>query len=458
MRYNELTMRNKPTADNLIQEIARAVDAKGGKVYYIGGFVRDDLLGLPSKDVDVEVHGVPADQLQKVLEQFGEVITIGKSFGVYQVRGYDIDIAVPRKEKNTGRGHRDFEIYTDPFLGEEAAARRRDFTINALMQNVLTGEIVDCFGGLEDLKNGIIRHIDPASFIEDPLRVFRAAQFAARFEFEVAGETIDLCRGIDISALPRERVMKELEKALCKGRKPSLFFETLREMDQLDVWFPELVSLIGLPQDPVFHPEGDVWTHVTQSLDKAVSYRGRVEEPFRFMLIPLVHDLGKIETTEEVNGRIHSYQHEKAGLPIVYRFLRRLTHEVSLIRYALNMTELHMRPNTVAYAKSSVKKTNRLFDESVNPYDLILFSTIDMFSERYEGEREDNQQFLLERLEIYREYMSRPHVTGQDLINAGFEPGEAFKEILGYAHKLRLAGVPKEEALKQVLSYARKRK
>ena len=219
------------------------------------------------------MHGVQPDDLRAILEQFGEVITIGKSFGVYAVRGYDLDIAIPRKEKNTGRGHRDFEIYTDPFLGVEAAARRRDFTINALMQDVLTGEIVDCFGGQEDLKNGIIRHIDPESFVEDPLRVLRAAQFAARFEFTVADETMDLCRDIDLSALPAERVTAELKKALCKGRKPSIFFEVLREMDQLDCWFPELVSLIGLEQDPIFHPEGDVWTHVMAALDKAVVHR-----------------------------------------------------------------------------------------------------------------------------------------------------------------------------------------
>jgi len=403
------------------------------------------------------VHGVQAEDLRAILEQFGEVITIGKSFGVYAVRGYDIDIAIPRKEKNTGRGHRDFEIYTDPFLGEEAAARRRDFTINALMQNVLTGEIVDCFGGREDLKNGVIRHIDSDSFVEDPLRVLRAAQFASRFEFKVADETMDLCRQIDLSALPKERVTAELKKALCKGRKPSLFFDVLREMDQLDCWFPELVSLIGLEQDPIFHPEGDVWTHVMAALDKAVVYRNRAEEPFRFMLVPLVHDLGKIETTEEVNGRIHAYNHEKVGLPIVSRFLHRLTNDAGLIRYVMNMTELHMRPNTVAYAKSSIKKTNRLFDEAVSPYELILFSTIDMFSERYEGERKDNLEFLLDRLEIYKEYMSRPYVTGKDLIDAGLSPGENFKEILGYAHKLRLAGVPKDEALKQALAYARKR-
>ena len=470
MRYNRFTMTANPTdnqTDNniaLAQQIARAVDAAGGKAYYIGGFVRDELMRLTQKDeltgpahkdVDIEVHGVQPEDLRALLAQFGDVITIGKSFGVYSIRGCDIDIAIPRKEKNTGRGHKDFEIYTDPFLGVEAAAKRRDFTINALMQDVLTGEIIDCFGGQEDLKSGVLRHIDAETFVEDPLRVLRAAQFASRFLFDVADETVDLCSTIDLSALPRERVAAELEKALCKGRKPSVFFEVLRKMNQLDHWFPELANLIGLEQDPVFHPEGDVWTHVMNVLDDAAEYRSLVEEPFRFMLVPLVHDLGKIETTEIVKGRIHSYQHEKAGMPLVDRFLRRLTRDASLIRYVENMTELHMRPNMIAFAKSSVKASNRLFDEAINPYDLILFSAVDKASERYEGEREENLKFLFERLDVYNEFMSRPYVTGKDLIDAGLEPGENFKEILDYAHKLRLAGIPKEQALKQVLSFAR---
>lgn len=437
------------------REIAEEVRKLGGRTFFAGGFVRDRLLGLESKDVDIEVHGIEADKLSELLRSMGNVRTQGKSFGIYSLGGYDIDIALPRKERNTGRGHRDFEVFTDPHLGTEAAARRRDFTMNSMMEDVLTGEVVDHFRGIEDLEKGIIRHIDSESFREDPLRVLRGARFAARFGFTVAPETVKLCRGMELSALPAERIMTELEKGLCKSRKPSIFFRVLRDMDQLKTWFPEIEKLIGLRQDPVYHPEGDVWEHTMEVLDRAVCYRDRALNPLGFMLTALTHDLGKIETTEEINGRIHAYGHELAGRPIVASFLRRITRNRELTGYVINMTTLHMKPNIVAGSRGKIKSTNRMFDESVSPEDLIAFSRIDRFYEAYDGEEEDALKFLNERLEIYREYMARPHVTGGDLIDAGITPDECFGRALEYAHKLRLAGVDKSSALKQTIAFNR---
>jgi tRNA nucleotidyltransferase (CCA-adding enzyme) len=179
----------------MAQKIAKAVDEEGGKTFFVGGFVRDSLLGKENKDIDIEVHGVTPEQLRSILETLGEVTTMGASFGILGLKGYDLDIAQPRKESANGKGgHKDFEVLVDPFIGTLEAARRRDFTINALMQDVLTGEIVDHFGGLDDLEKGIIRHVDASTFVEDPLRVLRAAQFAARFGFQVAPETIELAR------------------------------------------------------------------------------------------------------------------------------------------------------------------------------------------------------------------------------------------------------------------------
>lgn len=438
------------------EEIARKVGRLGGRTFYIGGFVRDRLLGLPVKDVDIEVHGIEAEQLKELLSSMGNVKTTGKNFGVYSLGGYDIDVAMPRKERNTGRGHRDFEVFTDPYLGIEGAARRRDFTINAIMEDVLTGRIVDPFNGLEDLRRRIIRHIDDNSFPEDPLRVLRGAQFAARFGFKTAPETIKLCSRIDLSALPRERVEMELNKGLCKSKAPSEFFEALREMDQLEAWFCELKELIGLKQEPVYHPEGDVWTHTMLVLDRAASYRDKASNPFGFMLMALTHDLGKIRTTEVINGRIHAYGHEQAGRTLVSAFLHRITNNRELIRYVLNMTLLHMKPNIAAGSKAKIKSTNRMFDEAASPEDLIAFSAMDKFCQAYEGEREESLGFLKERLEIYREYMARPYVKGEDLIREGIKPDEHFGAALEYARKLRLAGVDKESALKQTVAYHRK--
>ena len=439
----------------IVKKITEYVNEAGGRVFYVGGCVRDRLLGIENKDVDIEVHGISPEDLYSILEKVGEPLVYGRSFGVFALRGEDIDIAMPRRERAVGKGHRDFIVDVDPFIGTREAARRRDFTINALMEDAMTGEIVDHFGGQEDLKAGIIRHIDPATFVEDPLRVLRGAQFAARFGFYIAPDTVELCRGIDLSTLSKERVEEELKKALLKADKPSIFFEAMREMDQLDHWFPELKELIGLEQDPVFHPEGDVWTHTLEVIDRAAGYRDKVSEPFRFMLLALTHDLGKIVTTEEKNGRIHAYEHETKGLPLVESFLRRILNENDVIDYVLNMVPLHMKPNVAAHSKPALKSTNRMFDQAEAPEDLIWFAAADrpVFAgkETFSGDTE----FLLERLAAYDEIMARPHVMGRDLIAAGLEPGEDFSEILEYAHKLRLAGIEKDQAMKQVLAYAR---
>lgn len=438
-------------------EIAELVNKYGGTTYYVGGFVRDRLMGIENKDVDIEVHGISPEKLKEILDRVGEPLSFGSSFGVYSLRGSDLDIAMPRMERAVGGGHRDFEVMVDPFIGVERAAQRRDFTMNALMENVLTGELVDCFGGRADLEAGVIRHVDAGSFVEDPLRAFRAAQFAARFGFEIAAETIELCKTIDVSTLSRERVEEELKKALLKGRKPSLFFENLREMGQLSGWFSELEPLIGLEQDPLFHPEGDVWTHTMEVLDRAAEFRDDVSDAYSFMMFALTHDLGKTVTTEFVKGRIHAYNHEIDGMPIVEKLIDRIISENSVKRYVRNMVPLHMRPNVAAYNRPSLKSTNRMFDAAVAPKDLVYFAMCDKpvlaGNEKFEGDT----GFLFERLAEYEQIMAKPHVTGKDLIDAGLEPGEDFSDVLAHAHKLRLAGIEKESALRQTLAYARKK-
>ncbi|MCQ2563438.1 MAG: tRNA nucleotidyltransferase [Mogibacterium sp.] len=441
---------------SIAERIAKEVNNAGGRTFYVGGFVRDKLLGIDNKDVDIEVHGIKPDALYRILEKVGDPITFGKSFGVFALRKENLDIAMPRREHATGRGHRDFEIDVDPFIGTEGAARRRDFTINSIMQDVLTGEIVDHFNGREDLANKVIRHIDPETFIEDPLRVLRGAQFASRFNFTIAPDTIELCRGIDLSTLSKERVEEELKKALLKADKPSIFFEELRKMDQLHTWFPELELLINLEQDPIYHPEGDVWTHTMEVLDRAASMRDKASDPYNFMLLALTHDLGKAMTTAEKNGRIHAYEHEIKGMPLVESFIKRLTNERDVISYLKNMVPLHMRPNVSAYSKPGIKSTNRMFDEATAPEDLIWFAAADRPVFSGSDEFSGDSEFLFGRLRVFEETMAKPHVTGRDLIDAGIKPGDDFTEILAYAHKLRLAGIDKAPALKQTLAYARK--
>ena len=436
-------------------KIALLVQQHGGRAFYVGGYVRDALLQQENKDIDMEVHGITPDCLAAILDSLGERITIGESFGIFNLKGYSVDIAMPRKEKLCGSGHRDFEVFVDPFIGTEAAARRRDFTFNALMQDILTGEIIDHFRGAEDLRNKILRHVCDESFGEDPLRVLRGAQFAARFDCQVAEETLNLCRSMSLACLPRERVEGELKKALLKAERPSVFFQALRQMNQLDLWFPELKALIGIPQNPRFHAEGDVWNHTMMVLDEAAKLREKAENPLGFMLAALTHDFGKAICTEEINGVIHAYEHEIQGLPLAESFLRRITAESRLIRYVLNLVELHMKPNTLAAANASVKSANKLFDRAEDPLALICIATADHLGRVTQSPPVSYDAYLYDRLASYREYMARPYVTGKDLIAAGLMPGDGFKDLLDYAHKLRLAGIDKENALKQTLAYAR---
>lgn len=439
----------------MAQRLARLVSENGGRAYFVGGFVRDALLHQENKDIDIEIHGLTPHCLEGILDSIGERISIGESFGIYALKGCSVDIAMPRKEQLRGQGHRDFDVLVDPFIGTEAAAMRRDFTVNALMQDVLTGEILDHFGGKKDLQAGILRHVCDTSFAEDPLRVLRCAQFAARFGFSVAEDTVCLCRRMDLSHLSRERVEGELKKALLKADHPSVFFETLRRMEQLDIWFPELKALIGVQQNPKYHAEGDVWNHTMLVLDEAAKLRARAENPLWFMLAALVHDFGKALATKESGGTLHAYAHETDGLPLAETFLRRITSETKLIRYVLNLTELHMKPNIAAAANASVKSTNHLFDQAVDPDGLICLAVADDKGRITCMPSGYQEAFLLERLRIYREYMARPYVMGRDLIDAGIAPAGDFSEILAYAHKLRIAGIEKGNALKQTLAYAR---
>ena len=223
--------------------LASKVKEKGGRAFYVGGYVRDLLLNIPNKDIDIEVHGIAEKDLVAILNEIGEVDYYGRSFGIYALRHEDIEVALPRSEKVLGTGHRDFEISVDPDMGYKNAALRRDFTINALMMDVLSHEILDYFNGADDLNKGIIRHVNDASFVEDPLRVYRAAQFASRFGFKIDERTVELCRGIDTFVLSRERIEEELKKALLKAERAEIFFECLKEMNQKDVWFKGVNNL-----------------------------------------------------------------------------------------------------------------------------------------------------------------------------------------------------------------------
>jgi tRNA nucleotidyltransferase (CCA-adding enzyme) len=305
--------------------LARVVRDEGGRALMVGGCVRDSLMGIRPKDWDVEVYGVEPATLRKLLESFGRINVVGESFTVYKI-GNHLDVSIPRRERKSGRGHRGFIIEGDPAMSLEEAARRRDFTINAILEDPLTDEVIDPFKGRDDIENKILRAVSRETFVEDSLRVLRAAQFAARFEFDIEPETIELCRAIDLTDLPRERVWGEMEKLLLHARRPSTGLKWLYSLGIVDQLFPELKALVGVPQEYDWHPEGDVDVHTMLTLDRAreliddLPYMKRVT----VMLAALCHDFGKPATTEFIEGRWRSRGHEEAGIEPTLTFLERL--------------------------------------------------------------------------------------------------------------------------------------
>ena len=441
--------------EELARAIARAVADRGGNTYYVGGYVRDQILGRPSKDVDIEVHGISVAVLEDLLAAFGELTAVGASFGVYNLKGHALDICVPRREDVARGGKGELAEVADPFIGTYRAALRRDLTMNALYQDVLTGEVIDYFGGRADLAAGVIRHVDDTTFAQDPLRVLRVAQFAARLGMTVAPETLALCARLDLTELPPERVLEELRKAFTKAECPSAFFESLRAMDRLDPWFAEVKALIDVPQNPVWHPEGDVWVHTMRVVDAAAGLRGQAREPFAFMLSALCHDLGKAVTTRELDGRIISHGHDKAGVPLARALLDRLGVGTKVRAYVLNMVELHMAPNAYVAQRAGRKAYSHLFDRSVCPHDLLLLAHADDLGSGDGSARPGVRAELEGYLRDFEELMARPYVQGRDLLELGMEPGPELGEVLRYAHKLRLAGLSKEDQLRQCEGYLR---
>jgi tRNA nucleotidyltransferase (CCA-adding enzyme) len=338
---------NLTTPDNVLR-LAQAALAAGGRALLVGGCVRDELMGKQPKDWDVEVYGIAPSRLREILDQFGPVNLVGESFTVYKL-GHHLDVSLPRRDRKSGPGHRGFFIEGDPDMSVAEATSRRDFTVNAILKNPLTAELIDPFAGREDLKEGIIRAVSPQTFGEDSLRVLRAAQFAARFEFAVEPETKALCRTIDLSDLPGERIWGEMEKLLLRAQRPSIGLHLLRELGAVNQLFPELKALFDVPQEPEWHPEGDVWIHTLLTVDRAREMIDDLPYPKQVtvMLAALAHDFGKPATTAFVDGRIRSREHEERGVAPTESFLDRLNLHT--------LEGYHVRAQVIALVRDHLK-------------------------------------------------------------------------------------------------------
>ncbi len=341
----------------LVDQIVRELRAAGYRAVVVGGAVRDALLGGQPKDFDVEVYGVAYDRLAGFLARHGRVDLVGKSFGVVKLTAADheYDFSVPRRDSKLGLGHRDFQTTFDNDISPREAASRRDFTINAMAYDPVTDELLDLFGGAEDLKNRILRATS-AAFAEDPLRVLRGMQFACRFDLTLEPGTAAMCKTIvdHYDTIVKERVADEFMKWAVKSSRPGRIAEYLKASGW-EVHFPEIGRLAGVPQDPGWHPEGDVGTHTMLVVDAAarIAAREKLEGDDRAVLIfaALSHDFAKATTTmlREREGKMRwtSWGHEADGGPMARGFLERIGIKSAIVDRVVRMVENHLASSSI---------------------------------------------------------------------------------------------------------------
>jgi tRNA nucleotidyltransferase (CCA-adding enzyme) len=436
----------EPETDLNVRQIAEAVRAAGGRALVVGGWVRDRLLGRESKDIDIEVFGVEPDRLRTLLEALGRVETVGESFQVYKLG--DIDVSLPRRESKSGHGHRGFDVTGDPSMTIGEAARRRDFTVNAIAWDPLDDEYLDPFDGRGDLSRRVLRVVDPRTFPDDSLRVLRAVQLAARLGFELDGKAGTLCRTIPLDDLPPERIWGEIEKLLSAPR-PSVGFALALDLGPVEKLFPELHALVGCPQEPEWHPEGDVWVHTLQVIDQARTRVDDLQRPERIvmMLGAVCHDFGKPATTAFVDGRIRSIDHEEQGVAPATAFLDRLNVRsidgYDARRQVLGLVAQHLKPGMWFKVRNEVGDgAFRRLSQKVDLELLARLAKADCLGRVPGAFNCDAMDWFLERarsLGVERRPPA-PILLGRHLLELGLQPGPRMGEILRAIYEQQLDG------------------
>ena len=426
--------------------IARAVRDAGGRALIVGGWVRDRCLGRDSKDVDLEVYGLPAAGVRALLERIDRVNVVGEACTVFKV-GF-IDVALPRRESKTGRGHRGFEVTGDPDLPVEEAARRRDFTINAIAWDPLTEEYLDPYGGQADLERKRLRVVDPRTFGDDSLRVLRAIQFAARFELDVDEATRALCRRIVLDDLPAERIWGELEKLLLQAARPSIGFRLAFELGVVQPLFAELAALVDCPQEPEWHPEGDVWVHTLLVIDRARELIDDLERPRQIVLMlgAVCHDFGKPATTAWRDGRIRSFNHEEEGVAPAHAFLDRLNvHSVEgydVRQQTIGLVANHLKPGMWHKVRDEVG--DGAFRRLARKVDLELLARLakaDCLGRPGPFDCSAMDWFLSRARVLGVEHSPpAPLLLGRHVLALGLEPGPRIGRILSQVYEQQLDG------------------
>lgn len=429
------------------------------KPILVGGSVRDKILdsNIISKDIDLELYTHHSyEDIIKLLENKNyKCDIVGKQFGVIKIKtsnGDDFDLSLPRQEKSIGNKHTDFEVIPDGTLEYKEAFKRRDFTINAIGYDFLNNSFIDLYDGINDINNKQIKHVNSKTFVEDPLRIYRSIQFAARFEFDIHEDTKDLIKNMIknglLDHLPKERIFIEFDKLLTKSSKPSIGFELMREFGILEKYFKELHNLIDVPQEPKWHPEGDVWIHTMMVIDKMANLECDKNKKLLYMLSCLCHDLGKPEYTQTLEcGRITSQGHEAGGIEPTINFLNKITNDIKLIEQVSKLVELHLQPTLLHVANSSnsaIKRlNNKLIDSQLCLLDLAIINkadslgrtTIDALNNhtpQYDWVIDKFKTLNLSDKKII------PLINGKDLIDLGNKPGPEFKELLNKCYDYQI--------------------
>lgn len=464
MRLEALAKLPKDILPPRLLEIAREILEAGGQAYLVGGWVRDLLIGKPSHDFDIEVYGLEMERLFNILVRYAKPNLVGKAFGIITMRidGRIYDFAFPRTENKTGPGHKGFSVSPDPNLTFPEASSRRDFTINSMGLTLPDLELVDPHGGRRDLEAKLLRHVSPA-FSEDPLRVLRAVQFAARFEMDIHPDTQALCRSLSITELPMERIGGEFKKLLLKADRPSIGLEWMRKLGLLE-HFPELKALIGVQQEAEWHPEGDVWIHNNMVIDEAAALRRDEYGEFdnlALMLGALCHDLGKPMTTSFSDGRWRSPAHDVRGEAPTRAFLDRITREADLIETVVAFVREHLKPALLYKARHELKPSAiRRLALRVDIEKLVRVARADHLGRTTEealARQFPAGEWLLDQSRNLNVLDSKPKpfLTGKHLLALGMKPGPEMGKLIAESFELQLEGEIPDEAV--VLAWARER-
>lgn len=451
----------------------------------VGGFVRDSMMGLHPKDADIEVYGVSAERLEEALTQLflDQLNLVGKSFGIMKVslgNGLELDISIPQRRWNSGPRHEDEHVENDASMSVEEAARRRDFTWNALAADILDGSVIDPFGGLSDIESNILRATDKERFKDDPLRVWRAIQFVGRYNFTTERNTHELMRemvaGGELDHLPRERITTEFEKLLLKGKHITQGLELAKSLGIIEKYYPELATLEQTEQEPEWHPEGNVWIHTLMALDvgaKLIREKERNfsdEDKLSVMIGILCHDLGKPSTTEYKDGKVRSHGHEDAGVEPTRSLLSKFVFSNRGAIAAEIIARDHLKPSTLYRELEKGSLNRKQYTNAVrrllrriaplSPYVLMAASEADSHGRTLPDAPTKpylpgiTMREAIEQGDLLQE-AKQPLIMGRDIIetakklNVDIKPGPRFGGIIAQIEQARDDGQisTREEAL-----------